>query len=72
MSDIWLNHLFTSILESEEEELILLAKEEIDILSKDISDLEQELKILLIPKDPNDNNNTITNNKNKQSTDIRE
>ena len=47
------------ILESEDAELVLLAKEEIDILSKDISDLEQELKILLIPKDPNDNNNTI-------------
>ena len=31
----------------------------ISILSKDITGLEEELKILLIPKDPNDSNNTI-------------
>ena len=47
------------ILNSEEEELILLAKEEVSTLSKELIDLEKELKILLIPKDPNDNNNTI-------------
>jgi len=47
------------ILDSEDSELIVLAKEEISILSDEIADLEQELKILLIPKDPNDNNNTI-------------
>ena len=47
------------ILNSEEEDLVDLAKEEIAILSKELTDLELELKILLIPKDPNDNNNTI-------------
>jgi len=47
------------ILNSEEDDLVILAKEEIVILSKELTDLEQELKILLIPKDPNDNNNTI-------------
>ena len=47
------------ILDSDDDELVLLAKEEISSLSKDIEDLEQALKILLIPKDPNDNNNTI-------------
>ncbi|MAQ43514.1 MAG: peptide chain release factor 1 [Candidatus Marinimicrobia bacterium] len=47
------------ILESEDSELALLAKEEISILSDEIDKLEQELKILLIPKDPNDNNNII-------------
>ena len=36
-----------------------MAKEEISILEKDIQTLESELKILLIPKDPNDDNNTI-------------
>ena len=47
------------ILDSDDDELASLAKEELSILSKDIADLEQDLKILLIPKDPNDNNNTI-------------
>tara|TARA_B100000700_G_C14878750_1_gene777002 strand:- start:7 stop:1068 length:1062 start_codon:yes stop_codon:yes gene_type:complete len=47
------------ILDSNEDELVLLAKEEIAILSKDIDSLEQALKVLLIPKDPNDSNNTI-------------
>jgi len=47
------------MLDSEEEEFVLLAKEEISILKVDIENLEKELKILLIPKDPNDDNNTI-------------
>ena len=47
------------ILSSDDNEMVLLAKEEILSLSKDIEELEQKLKILLIPKDPNDNNNTI-------------
>ena len=47
------------ILNGNDEELVELAKEEVFHLSKDIDLLEQELKILLIPKDPNDDNNTI-------------
>ena len=47
------------MLDSEEEEFVVLAKEEISILKSDIENLEKELKILLIPKDPNDDNNTI-------------
>ena len=47
------------ILSSDDSEMVLLAKEEILSLSKDIEEVEQKLKILLIPKDPNDNNNTI-------------
>ena len=47
------------ILEGDDEELIPLAKEEISILSTELIKLEEKLKILLIPKDPNDNNNTI-------------
>ena len=47
------------MLEGEDDEIILLAKDEIQVLGKDIENLEKELKILLIPKDPNDDNNTI-------------
>ena len=47
------------ILNSDDEDMIELAKEEIPILKKELELLSEELKILLIPKDPNDNNNTI-------------
>jgi peptide chain release factor 1 len=47
------------MLNSDDGEIIQLAKDEIDVLGKDIDKLEKELKILLIPKDPNDDNNTI-------------
>ena len=47
------------MLDSEEEEFVLLAKEEILILKNNIENLVKELKVLLIPKDPNDDNNTI-------------
>ena len=47
------------MLNSDDGEIIQLAKDEIDVLGKDIEKLEKELKILLIPKDPNDDNNTI-------------
>jgi peptide chain release factor 1 len=47
------------MLDSEEEEFVLLAREEISILKVEIENLEKELKVLLIPKDPNDDNNTI-------------
>ena len=47
------------ILNSNDDEMVQLAKEEIPFLKKDLEILEQDLKILLIPKDPNDNNNII-------------
>ena len=47
------------MLNSDDGEIIQIAKDEIDVLGKDIEKLEKELKILLIPKDPNDDNNTI-------------
>src|SRR5689334_2780503 len=43
------------ILDSEtDEEMRAMAKEEIGTLEKRKSELEEELKILLLPKDPND------------------
>jgi peptide chain release factor 1 len=42
-----------------DEELRALAKEEISLLEKSISQYEGELKILLLPKDPNDDKNII-------------
>lgn len=49
-----------SILAAEEdEEMKSLAKEEIDAASKLIPDLEEEIKLLLIPADPDDSKNAI-------------
>lgn len=42
--------------DSEMKEIML---EEIDVLENDIKDLEEKLKILLLPKDPNDEKNVI-------------
>ena len=42
-----------------DEELRSMAKEEIQVLEKEIVDLEQQLKILLLPKDPNDGKDII-------------
>ncbi len=42
-----------------DDELKALAKEEIADLEKDLSDIQKDLKILLIPKDPNDDKNVI-------------
>ena len=47
------------ILNSNDHDMVQLAKEEIPFLKKDLEVLEQDLKILLIPKDPNDDNNII-------------
>ena len=47
------------MLNENDPELLELAQEEIALLSQDLDDLEKELKILLIPKDPNDDNNII-------------
>ena len=47
------------ILKGDDKELKELVKEEITDLKEDINLLSKELKILLLPKDPNDNRNTI-------------
>ena len=47
------------LLNSDDDELKSLAMEEISQMEKELSELEEELKILLIPKDPNDDKNTI-------------
>ncbi|MBM3288895.1 MAG: peptide chain release factor 1 [Candidatus Hydrogenedentes bacterium] len=45
--------------EENDPELRLIAEEERDSTSAQLRDLDQELRILLIPKDPNDEKNTI-------------
>ncbi len=40
-------------------EIRALAREEIEILKSSLAELEQELKILLLPKDPNDEKNIL-------------
>ena len=45
--------------EESDEELKELAKEELSDAKKRVEQLEQELKILLLPKDPNDDKNII-------------
>ncbi len=48
------------IIESDEdEELVAIASEEINELSEKRQEMEEELKLLLIPKDPNDSKNAI-------------
>ena len=47
------------IMNGDDEELKSLAAEEISQMEEEIIELENQLKILLIPKDPNDNKNTI-------------
>jgi len=47
------------ILKGSDEELKELVKDEISDLKDDLSKMDDKLKILLIPKDPNDNKNTI-------------
>ena len=47
------------ILQGNDRELKELVKEEIGGLREEIDKLEQELKIFLLPKDPNDDKNTI-------------
>ena len=45
--------------EESDEEMKELAKEELSESKKRVEELEQELKILLLPKDPNDDKNVI-------------
>ena len=48
-----------SLLDDPDSEIRQLAKEELDNLNSNLSKIEQELKILLIPKDPNDDKNIL-------------
>ena len=48
-----------SILKSNDEELKIIAKDEIDSFKDSIVKIEDELKILLLPHDPNDDKNII-------------
>lgn len=45
--------------EESDEEMRELAKEELSICKQSLSTIEEELKILLLPKDPNDDKNVI-------------
>ena len=45
--------------EESDEELRELAKEELNASKEKVEELEQRLKILLLPKDPNDDKNVI-------------
>lgn len=44
---------------ADEPEMIEMLKEEIDLNSKNLKNLEEEITILLLPKDPNDNKNVF-------------
>ena len=48
-----------SVLMDDDAELIEIAREEITDLDREKSELEEKLKILLLPKNPNDNKNLI-------------
>ncbi len=48
-----------SLLNDPDSEIRKLAKEEIDALKQRLEDLETQLKILLLPKDPNDEKNIL-------------
>jgi len=47
------------IIDGDDDELKELAKEELPKLEQELADLGNELKVLLIPRDPNDDKNTI-------------
>lgn len=50
----------SALLEQEtDEEFVALAKQELDVLTERTDQLETQLKILVIPKDPNDEKNVI-------------
>lgn len=47
------------MLKDSDEEIIKFAKETIDNIDKELIDIEEKLKILLVPKDPNDDKNIV-------------
>ena len=44
---------------SDDEDMTLMAKEQLDLSKEAINNLEEEIKILLIPKDPEDSKNVV-------------
>ena len=48
-----------TLLDDPDPEIRKLAKEEIDALKSDMSQLEEEMRVLLLPKDPNDQKNIL-------------
>ena len=44
---------------SDDEDMVAMAKEQLDVSKQDINSLEEEIKILLIPKDPEDSKNVV-------------
>ena len=44
---------------SDDEDMVAMAKEQLDLSKQDINILEEEIKILLIPKDPEDSKNVV-------------
>ena len=48
-----------SLLEDPDPEMKKLAREEIEALNANLANTEDELKLLLLPKDPNDEKNTL-------------
>ena len=44
---------------SDDEDMALMAKEQLDLSKEAINNLEEEIKILLIPKDPEDSKNVV-------------
>jgi len=49
----------TSLLDDPDQEIRKLAREEIDSLKSDLLQVEKDLKLLLLPKDPNDEKNIL-------------
>ena len=50
---------YNEILNGNDQELKELVQDEIDELKKELAEMEEELKIMLIPKNPDDDKNTI-------------
>ncbi|MFQ6609728.1 MAG: peptide chain release factor 1 [Fidelibacterota bacterium] len=50
---------YEQILSGDDDELKLIVQEELDDIKAKLSNLDEELKVLLIPKDPDDDKNTI-------------
>ena len=48
-----------SLLDDPDPEIKKLVREEMDTLKANLSELEKELKVLLLPKDPNDEKNIL-------------
>ena len=58
-SDLDVEDSLAMLEEESDDEMREMLKEELNVAKKRIEELEQELKILLLPKDPNDDKNVI-------------